>query len=87
MAKAGELVEATVKELAAFRRHELTSHRELYEIIRLGDPRKATQAMIDHIEAFRVLIVRGFLQAEGATTKSAVRGRFTETTKPYGVRA
>jgi GntR family transcriptional regulator, transcriptional repressor for pyruvate dehydrogenase complex len=65
MAKAGELVEATVKDLAAFKQHELASHRELYEIIRLGDPRKATQAMIDHIEASRALIVRGFLQAEG----------------------
>lgn len=65
MAKAGELVEATVQDLAAFEQHELASHRELYEVIRLGDPRKATQAMIDHIEASRVLIVRGFLQAEG----------------------
>jgi GntR family transcriptional regulator, transcriptional repressor for pyruvate dehydrogenase complex len=65
MAKAGELVEATVEDLGSFKQHELASHRELYEVIRLGDPRKATQAMIDHIEASRVLIVRGFLQAEG----------------------
>jgi DNA-binding FadR family transcriptional regulator len=65
MAKAGELVEATVEDLAAFKQHELSSHRELHGIIRLGDPGKATQAMIDHIEASRVLIVRGFLQAEG----------------------
>jgi GntR family transcriptional regulator, transcriptional repressor for pyruvate dehydrogenase complex len=68
MAKAGELVEATVEDVAAFKRHELESHRKLYEIIRLGDPRKATQAMIDHIEASRVLIVRGFVQAEGVNT-------------------
>ena len=70
MAKAGELVEATVKDLAAFKQRELTSHQELYEIIRLGDPRKATQAMIDHIEAFRVLIVRGFLEAEGVNNQA-----------------
>jgi GntR family transcriptional repressor for pyruvate dehydrogenase complex len=65
MAKAGELVEATVEDDAAFKQHELTSHRELYEVIRKGDPAKATQAMIEHIEASQALIVHGFLQAEG----------------------
>lgn len=66
MAKAGHLVEATVEDLAAFKQHELQSHRELYDVIRQGDSSKAAQAMIDHIEASQALIVRGFLQAEGA---------------------
>jgi GntR family transcriptional repressor for pyruvate dehydrogenase complex len=66
MAKAGELVEATVEDVAAFKRHELTSHRELYKVIRKGEPTRATQAMIEHIEASQALIVHGFLQAEGA---------------------
>jgi GntR family transcriptional regulator, transcriptional repressor for pyruvate dehydrogenase complex len=65
MAKAGQLVEATVPDVAAFKLHELVSHRELYEVIRRGDPQKATQAMIEHIEASQALIVNGFLQAEG----------------------
>ncbi|MGA2632081.1 MAG: FadR/GntR family transcriptional regulator [Terriglobia bacterium] len=68
MAKAGQLVEATVEDMAAFKQHELESHRELYEVIRQGDPSKATQAMIDHIEVFQALIVKGFLQAEGVNS-------------------
>jgi GntR family transcriptional repressor for pyruvate dehydrogenase complex len=68
MAKAGQLVEATVEDVATFKQHELESHRELYEVIRRGDPAKATQAMIEHIEAFQALIVNGFLQAEAASS-------------------
>jgi len=64
MAKAGQLVEATVEDVAAFKQHELDSHRDLYQIIRQGDPSKSTQAMIEHIEASQALIVNGFLQAE-----------------------
>ena len=47
MAKAGELLETSVKDVIVFKRHELTSHQELYRIIRLGDPQKSRQAMID----------------------------------------
>ena len=68
MAKAGQLVEATAEDLAAFKQHELESHRELYEVIRQGDPSKATQAIVDHIEASQALIVKGFLQAEGCVS-------------------
>ena len=65
MAKAGELVEATVDDLAAFKQHELISHRELCEIIRRGDPRQASEAMVEHIGASQTLISRGFLEAQG----------------------
>jgi GntR family transcriptional repressor for pyruvate dehydrogenase complex len=65
MAKAGQLVEDTVEDLITFKQQELESHRELYEVIRQGDSSKATQAMIEHIEASQALIVKGFLRAEG----------------------
>ncbi len=64
MSKAGELVEATVEDLDAFKQHELTSHRELYAVVREGDPQKASRSMVEHIEASQVLIVRGFKHAE-----------------------
>ena len=65
MAKAGQLVEATVEDVTVFKRHELASHQELYQVIRRGDPDAATLAMVEHIEASQTLIVNGFLQAEG----------------------
>lgn len=65
MAKAGELVESSVEDLAAFRRHELQSHRQLYEVIRQGDPHKASAAIIKHIEASKSMILKAFGQAEG----------------------
>jgi len=64
MAKAGKLMEATAHDLAAFKQHELSSHRDLYDIVRAGNPEKASQAMVEHIEASQALIVRGFHQAE-----------------------
>lgn len=64
MAKAGELVEASVKDVAAFKHHELVSHRELYEIIRQRKPQKARQAMVQHIEASQALIIESFRRAE-----------------------
>lgn len=67
MAKAGELVEATVDDLAGFKQHELLAHRELYRVVREGDPKKASRAMVEHIEASQALIARGFLQAERIT--------------------
>jgi GntR family transcriptional regulator, transcriptional repressor for pyruvate dehydrogenase complex len=66
MAKAGELVEATVSDLAAFKQHELASHRELYEVLRQRNPGRASEAMVRHIESSQALIVRGFREAEGA---------------------
>ncbi len=65
MAKGGELVEASVEDLAAFKRHELKSHRQLYEVIREGAPQRASRAIIEHIEASQSLIVKAFEEAEG----------------------
>lgn len=66
MAKAGELVEASVEDVAAFRRHELESHHHLFEVIRQGEPQKASRAIVEHIEASKAMIVKAFKQAEGA---------------------
>jgi GntR family transcriptional repressor for pyruvate dehydrogenase complex len=65
MAKAGELLETSVADVIVFKRHELTSHQELYRIIRLGDPQKSRQAMIDHISYSEDLILDAFKTAEG----------------------
>ena len=65
MAKAGELLESSVEDVAAFKKHELDSHRELYETIRLGDPQKSRIAMIQHISYSEELIVNAFRDAEG----------------------
>ena len=67
MAKAGKLMEATADDLPAFKQHELSIHRDLYEVVREGDPQKASRAMVEHIEASQTLIVRGFLQAQRIT--------------------
>ena len=64
MAKAGVLVESTVEDPEAFKQHEFTSHRELYQIIRRGDSHKARTAMVKHINASEALIVRSFQTAE-----------------------
>jgi len=65
MAKAGELLESSVDDLAGFKRHELDSHRELYDIIRQGDPQKSCLAMIEHIAYSEDLIINAFRDAEG----------------------
>ena len=65
MAKAGELLESSVDDLAAFKKYELTSHQALYKIIREGDPQKSRQAMIEHICYSENLIVDAFTAAEG----------------------
>jgi GntR family transcriptional repressor for pyruvate dehydrogenase complex len=67
MAKAGKLMEATALDLTAFKRYELSTHRDLYDVVRAGDPQKASRAMLEHIEASQALIVRGFLQAQQIT--------------------
>jgi len=64
MAKAGDLLENSVEDLAVFKQHELTSHQYLYEVIRAGDPEKSCQAMIDHISYSEDLIVNAFKAAE-----------------------
>ncbi len=64
MVRGGELLESGVEDLAAFKHHELQSHRQLYEVIREGDPQKATQAMMEHIEYSEALMVKYFRQAE-----------------------
>jgi GntR family transcriptional regulator, transcriptional repressor for pyruvate dehydrogenase complex len=65
MAKAGELMETDAGNATVFKQHELISHRELYRIIRLGDPQKSRQAMIDHISYSEDLILDAFKNAEG----------------------
>ncbi|MCI0423939.1 MAG: FadR family transcriptional regulator [Acidobacteria bacterium] len=65
MIKAGDLLETSVEDLVAFKQHELSSHRELYEVIREGDPHKARQAMVQHISYSEGLIVEAFKNAEG----------------------
>lgn len=65
MSKAGELVEASMLDVAAFKQHELTTHHELYTIIRTGDAVQARDAMMGHIEASQALIVEAFRVAEG----------------------
>jgi GntR family transcriptional repressor for pyruvate dehydrogenase complex len=61
MTKAGLLLESSMESntqtLAAFRQHELQSHRDLYLAVKAGDPAKASQAMIDHISHSQGLIV------------------------------
>jgi len=65
MAKAGELLESSVEDLAAFKQHELDSHRELYNLIKQGDPQKSRLAMIQHISYSEDLIITAFRDAEG----------------------
>lgn len=64
MGKAGILVESTVDDPDGFKEHEFTSHRELCQIIRRGDPEEARTAMVSHIAASEALIVRAFQAAE-----------------------
>ena len=87
MSKAGELVEASAADLAAFKNHELASHRHLYEVIRSGNPANAREAMASHIEASQALIVEAFRVAEGAApisqAKPQVRsGKHAHATPP-----
>ena len=65
MAKAGELLEASAQDVAAFKKHELDSHRDLYQIIKRGDPEKSRAAMIQHISYSEDLTVTAFKHAEG----------------------
>jgi GntR family transcriptional repressor for pyruvate dehydrogenase complex len=65
MAKAGELLEASAEDVAAFKKHELDSHRDLYQIIKRGDPEKSRAAMIQHISYSEDLTVKAFKHAEG----------------------
>ncbi len=69
MAKAGELLESNIDDLERFKQHELTSHRDLYKVIREGDPAKSSQAMVDHITYSEGLIVDAFKKAEGPANR------------------
>jgi GntR family transcriptional repressor for pyruvate dehydrogenase complex len=60
MARAGLMLEKNVEDLDAFKRNELTSHRELYQIFRQGNAEQSRQAMIDHISYSEQLIVHAF---------------------------
>jgi GntR family transcriptional repressor for pyruvate dehydrogenase complex len=71
MARAGELLEASATDLDAFKKHELDSHRELYQIIRQGDPERSRAAMIEHISYSEKLTVTAFRDAEGVDAPAA----------------
>jgi len=60
MLNAGQLLESRVDNSVEFKRHELQSHRLLYEIIRQRDPERARKAMIEHIEYTEALILEAF---------------------------
>jgi DNA-binding GntR family transcriptional regulator len=60
MLNAGQLLESRVDNSVEFQRHELQSHRLLYEIIRQRDPERARKAMIEHIEYTEGLILEAF---------------------------
>jgi GntR family transcriptional regulator, transcriptional repressor for pyruvate dehydrogenase complex len=64
MFKAGELLESRVENLQEFKRHELQSHRLLYEIIRQRDPQRSREAMIEHIEYTEAMILEAFQAAD-----------------------
>jgi GntR family transcriptional repressor for pyruvate dehydrogenase complex len=64
MAKAGQLLEDSVEDLAKFKRHELKSHQELFHVIKQRDPEKSRKAMIDHITYSEKLIVGALKRAE-----------------------
>jgi len=70
MAKAGELLESRIEKLDEFKRHELQSHRLLYEIIRQRDPERSRDAMIEHIEYSESLIRRAFEDADAVDLSS-----------------
>ena len=84
MLKAGELLESRVQDPAKFRQHELESHRLLYDMIRQRNPKRATEAMIRHIEYTQALIgeafgaadaIDMFSEADKAPAKSAKKSR------------
>jgi GntR family transcriptional repressor for pyruvate dehydrogenase complex len=64
MAKAGQLLEDSIEDLGEFKRHELKSHQELFQVIKQRDPEKSRQAMIDHITYSEKLIVGALKRAE-----------------------
>jgi GntR family transcriptional regulator, transcriptional repressor for pyruvate dehydrogenase complex len=64
MAKAGELLESSVEDLAAFKQRELDTHRRLYEVIRERDSKRARAAMVEHISNSESWIVEAFEKAE-----------------------
>jgi GntR family transcriptional repressor for pyruvate dehydrogenase complex len=66
MARAGVLLETSVEDLAAFKNYELTSHRDLLDVIKQRDPEKSRQAMIDHISYSESLIVGALERTEKA---------------------
>jgi len=64
MGKAGELIEEEAEDLDTFKRDELASHRELYEVVRSGDPQKARDAVVRHIAESEEILVNAFRKAE-----------------------
>jgi GntR family transcriptional repressor for pyruvate dehydrogenase complex len=64
MARAGKLVEAEAPDVEEFKRHELDSHRELYNVVRTRDPIATREAMTKHISDSEDIIVKAFQRAE-----------------------
>jgi len=64
MSRAGKLQESEAADIAKFNRHEIDSHRELYEIVRRRDPNATREAIVKHISDSEDLIVEAFRKAE-----------------------
>lgn len=71
MASAGRLVEAEAPSVEHFRRHELASHRVLYNSIRSRDPARAHKAILRHISGSEHLIIKAFEKAESNNCRSS----------------
>lgn len=71
MASAGRLVEAEAPSVEQFRRHELASHRVLYNTMRTRDPVKAREAITKHISDSEHLIIKAFEKAESNGSRTS----------------
>ena len=73
MSKAGVLLELHTKDVEEFKKHELASHRQLYDIIRARNPENARLAMIEHIGYSEALILGALRAADMADVKGRVK--------------
>jgi DNA-binding FadR family transcriptional regulator len=64
MVRAGKLVEAEAPDVEEFKRHELSSHRELYNVVRSRDPIATREAITKHISGSEDQIVKAFQRAD-----------------------
>jgi DNA-binding FadR family transcriptional regulator len=64
MARAGKLVEADAPDVEEFRKREVDSHRDLYNIVRNRDAAAAREAFLKHISESEDSILKAFQRAE-----------------------